>query len=224
MKILYRKLLNEIDRVNPYESVYYTLDIDDKDLSIILLCLMYHNGLLTRKQISKYFLKYTDGSVLSRKINTYHSKISNKWYNDVSFTYILFDTCMNHCTDTEVSIPRMIEILNIGFNKNHNWCLNYLTFNILHRIIGYAYDNDNYTILKWFKLNLNLVSYEEADEHYDLSCGYCCSDCDGCLGEYKRSRYRMYYKNDDKSVIIQKLNSELIKFRKHLRNPNDKFV
>lgn len=236
MNLPIKELLKEFEHSNYHGEIITTsLDIQGKDISILLLCLLFHNKLLTKKQLCAYFNKYDEKSsrkenpsykddTLTRRINTYHSKINDKWYNDYNFTSILLDICKDECTNYEMSFDDLLKYLNIGFSKNKNWCIDFVTFNIIKPIIEYYDVEKSYKILNKFGLDINYLTYEEADLKYDLSLGYCCEDCDGCYSQYKRSKYEYYYKGSNKQDIKNMFKTELKKYKTHFKNPNDKLL
>ena len=73
-----------------------------------------------------------------------------------------------------------------------------------------------------FEFNIEFESYEQMDNYGRLSDGYCCSDCDGCLGEYKRRRYRDIVGPETKHIteIKSYLNSQ--KNDSGRRNPHNR--
>jgi len=236
MNLPIKELLKEFENSNYHGEIITTsLDIEGKDISILLLCLLFHNKLLTKKQLCAYFNKYDEKSsrkenpsyiedTLTRRVNTYHSKINDKWYNDYNFTSILLDICKDECTNYEMSFEDLLRYLNIGFSKNKNWCIDFVTFNIIKPIIEYYDVEKSYKILNKFGLDINYLTYEDADLKYDLSLGYCCEDCDGCYSQYKRRKYEYYYKGSNKSEIKELFKEELKKYKTHFKNPNDKLL
>lgn len=228
-----------LDSINTHryasDTISSDLHIENKDLSVFFLCLLYHNKLITKKQLTVYCNRYNDeveiknyqGSVfrthyLTRRINTYHSNITDKWYNDCTFPFILHDAVMCKCTDLNMTISDFLLYLNHGFSRNRNWCVDYLAYSIIRPITSIYDEHLKFKVLAAFNIGIDYISYEEADRLYDLGTGYCCSDCDGCYGEYKRARYRWHYKKDDTEKTRQKFVTEFWKLKTHNKNPNDK--
>lgn len=216
-----------------FDSVNGSMGIESKDLSVMLLVLLYHNKKITRKQLSIYLNRYSEKSTytdwtgttynqdfLSRTIRTYHSKVNDQWYNDYNFTAILMDL-IDDCESFEIPIDQFLTYLNYGFSMNRNWCVNYFGLSIVKPMISHGHDA--FDVLQDWGFDIEHISYEEADRKYDLSSGYCCRDCDGCLGEYKRSRYEYYYKKSD-DKIKKPVFSQLMNLKKHTKNPSDALI
>ena len=234
MTFPYKTFLRNIGINSSSDTVYSVLDIETRDISILLLCLLYHNKLITQKQLclhcNRYqeiktdeITKYTEYS-LSRRLNTYHSKITNTWYNDCNFTYVLYEDCLEKCINTTMSIDELLKILNIGFSKNRNWCVDYIAFNIIKPIINYYDKNYSYNFLKEFGIHIDFMTYEEADIKHDLSLGYCCQDCDGCYSQYKQNQYEYKYMGTNKERVLNSFKGNLLSYKKHLKNPYDKLL
>jgi hypothetical protein len=60
----------------------------------------------------------------------------------------------------------------------------------------------------------NYMTYDEFKDTWEATSGYCCSDCDGCLSQYKQSRYELYLGYDFKSKISTQLTDCLNTFKK----------
>ena len=61
MNLPIKELLKEFENSNYHGEIISTsLDIQGKDISILLLCILFHNKLLTAKQLCTYFNKYDE--------------------------------------------------------------------------------------------------------------------------------------------------------------------
>lgn len=102
----------------------------------------------------------------------------------------------------------MVNYVNLAFNKSKKWSIRYVTRNLLVPTLKYYLNanmpdkvNDFCNSLGYEHL---IVTYEEAQSKYDLSPGYCCEDCDGCLQRYKYDNYiRNYYLPNNYISIIE---------------------
>jgi len=228
MKIPYKKLIVELHRD------YYArtdFDIDDQDISILLLVLLYHNKKITTQQLCCYFKKYNElddksNKMLSRRINTYHSKINDKWYSEEYFDEILTQVVYDTCKIEDMTIDDFLKILNIGFSRKRNWCVDYTVMSIIKPIISYYNIDRSFDVLKDFdfKYDIEYTSYEEADKRYQLGSGYCCEDCDGCFSQYKYNEYLSRYKKYDNDEIKKNILPELMKLKTHNKNPDNKLI
>lgn len=204
LKIPTQQILNKL--YTPWDAVYSN-ELENEDTIVMLLCILYHNNKITTQQLAIYLHRHSsinknkDEIVLDRWLNTYKSPISGLWYNDVTYLTALYGDYQDAvCVDLDISVEQYLKYLNIGFNRNRNWCLNYMANNWIK---PYFYYLDK---LKWF--GFEYMTFEEADDYHNLGSGYCCSDCDGCLRQYKESRYKDRYApdmDDIKEYIINEL-------------------
>lgn len=209
--------------------IYSALGIELQDISIFLLIVLYHNNLITRQQFCTYCNKYDHDSTfyskneLTRVVNTYCSPITKNWYNDASFTYILYDSCSQaNCKWEDISVEQFLQYLNLGFNRNRNWCINHLAFKYIKPLL-HSTESKATLALNRLLPEIHILSYEEADDKYNLADGYCCQDCDGCKGEYKRSRYK-YNFAPDYDKISEQIKTILLSWKTHNKNPTDKLM
>jgi hypothetical protein len=209
--IPYDSLINELKTESNYDESYYGNEnkyindhiFDSNDISVMLLILLYHNNIITKKQYCVYINKY---DTLSRRINTYHSNITNKWYNNCNFTYILLDTVIIKYDISYINLKEFIKYINIGFSKKYSWCINYFKENIINKILDYYNKDLAYDILKDFKFNIRYETFEKYFDNNELSSSYCCEDCDGDFIEYMRHRYDEIYNHlEIKCQIIKEL-------------------
>jgi hypothetical protein len=130
------KFVREYERLHSNSTTKSLFNINANDISIILICSLYHHKNISKEQFHSYFNKYKSKQCsLTRFIKTYKCKINNKWYNDMNFTSILLDICKleNH---KNISFDDFLVYLNLGFNKNKNWCLNYVGSKIFIPILN----------------------------------------------------------------------------------------
>ncbi len=145
----------------------------------------------------KAMLRSLREGTLLRTINTYHCPINDKWYNDEPMLTILLEVYNDHSMPKhDISLDVFLKYLNLYLNKNKNFCIDWIYFSIVQPLInglsysGYAEKLRSFGLQE---IDEAILSYEEADRRYDLSFGYCCSDCSGCHSEYKRNNYEYYH-------------------------------
>lgn len=223
MKIPVGKLIKRTH--SSYRDFTYSDILDSKDFIILCLIILYHVKKISHKQFAIYCQRYfNSGEKLSlyRKIKTYHSVFDDKWYDDVTFLTVIVRGLENVSVPYEMSIEDILKYVNIGFNRNRNWCVNYIASAWIKPIIDNALGGNTLCqeLISEFSIKTSYISYEEADRKHDLASGYCCKDCDGCLGEYKRSRYEAWYK-PNKKALYNDFRQELVRYKTHTKNPND---
>lgn len=194
--------------------------VENKHISMLMLCILYHNEKISRKSFTA---RMNAEQSLERKLNTYKSIVLDKWFQDTCITDVLVQEVEDTCTERDLTIEQYFKYLNIGLSRNRNWCVNFIAFNVFKAMVNRDLDHA-YRFIKESKLiEISPISYEEADRMYDLRSGYCCEDHDGCLEEYKRSRYHYNYRLNEKDVMKQ-LYDVFIKMKTHLKNPEDKLL
>jgi len=225
MRIPIRRLIKDSVGFGYNDNAYSNI-LSANDFIILCLIVLYHNEKISHKQFTLYCQRYFnkgEGISLNHHINTYHSVFDNEWYNDVYFITVVTNAAQKSGLNYDISMEDILKYLNIGFSRNRNWCVNYVAISWIKPVIYKAFSYDNYLcqqLVKEFDISVDFMTLEEADRKYDLDSGYCCSDCDGCRGEYKRSRYESYYK-PDKSKIFDTFKKELVKYQSHQKNPNN---
>jgi hypothetical protein len=201
------------DESTTWYSCFYP-NIDSKLVVFLIITHLHLQGKINDDKMKAMFLGLKKGTLL-RNVNTYHCKINDTWYNDESMFTILCNVYNDVCIRKDLDIEVVLTYLNKFLNANRNYCINYIYIEFIVPLFNNLSDEKNVKLLKTFELkgfNVNYISYEEADRRGDLENGYCCSDCDGCLGEYKRSRYSYYYNTPSgvgemKQCFINYLNS-----------------
>jgi hypothetical protein len=229
MIIPFRQLKEKIKTEKGWWAYDNMSNIDNQDLSVIMLCILFHNKKISRERfvarMQQYFKTKDSYIMISRRLGTYKSELLNRWYSDISLTNVYVEEVFETCTCNDLTIEDYLKYLNIGFNRNRNFCIDFIAFSVFRKVIhhwdkNWAYDFLTSCGIK--DLNLSYLSYEEADRNYDLSFGYCCEDCDGCLRQYKESRYDYLYKNDAEKELTEKFRDIFMNMKKHLKNPNEK--
>lgn len=208
---------------NTWRSIYSPNT--SRKLVVFLIITHLHIQSKINDEKMKAMFKSLKNETLLRKVNTHHCKINNKWYNDEEMFTILCEVYNEVCVRKDLDIETVLKYLNKFLNGNRNYCINYIYIEFILPLFSNLSDPKNVKLLKTFEVktfNVNYISYEEADERGDLSFGYCCEDCDGCLGEYKRSRYEYNYNRPSnikqmKQYFIDELNS--LKTKDYKKSP-----
>jgi len=210
---------------NGFERWSHNMGIDANKASVLMLCILYHNGKISRESFIAKMQQYFEKNMLSRKIGTYYSVVLDEWFNDVTMDEILIQEAHETCVEKDISIENYLKYLNLGLNRCKNWCVNFIA-TIVNDVMYSFYENERFKFIKdcnFTGIDIDYLSYEDAEAKYDLSNGYCCKDCDGCLGAYKRSRYERYYKPDQNKIddINEKIRNYFFGLKKHNKNKND---
>lgn len=215
-----------------------TTDIANKDISVLMLCILLHNNKITQKSFTSRMKQYYETvpnsfgnqvPKLERRLGTYKSELLNEWYSDIPLTNVLVDEVTEECKTKDLRVEDYLKYLNLGFNKNKNYCVNFIALNVFLVIIehynrDFAYKFLGSCMYNTKALNLSYLSYEEADRRYDLDAGYCCGDCDGSYRDYKQSRYEHYYKQDSIKELKETFRNIFRGFKTHDKNPHDKLL
>lgn len=203
----------------------YISNISDKDISLLMLCILLHNNKISQKSFTNKLKTYFINDQLKRHINTYKSKVNDKWYQDEKITNIFIDEVENTCIEKNLTIEQYIKYLNIGLNKNKNYCIDLISFNVIKPILNNI--NNIYNFKSEFNLNeIEYIptNYYETDKIYDLSSGYCCEDHDGDYETYKQNKYKYYYEQNSIKEISNIFKNILLKYKTHNKNPKDKLL
>jgi hypothetical protein len=225
MTIKFEILLKQIKPESHWGFLNYS-NISDKDISVLMLCILHHNGKINRESFTKRLSQYFQGNMLERRLKTYKSSILNTWFSDVSLTAVLVEEVEKSCTAVDLTVDDYLKLLNLGFSKRKNYLVDWLAFNVFKPIL---YHNDAEWVYEFYSsagiknLELSALSFEVAERTYDLEFGYCCEDCSGCLSRYKRSQFEHLYRKDAEKELKSQIAKELLKYKKHLKNIYDEF-
>lgn len=234
MKVLFKNLSEQLSTDRGWFS--NLTNIEDRDISVLMLCILFHNNKISRESFTKRMNRYrsTDRSLsLTRVVGTYKSKLLDKWYEQVCYTNVLVEEVLGTCCgsnggNVDLTIEEYLKYLNIGFNRNVNYCVDYLAFSIFKPIMESSNKEWSYRFLGSCGIEglsgLEYLSFEKADMRHDLSSGYCCEDHDGPIEDYKRGRYNWLYKNDDRKKLSDSIQKAFLKYKNHQNNPNDKLL
>ena len=208
-----------------------------KNEMFVLLSLLHINGFINDSSLHANFKNLREGKII-RRINTYHSKINNKWYNDDSVTDI-YESILNDMINlknpkarlnferanklrllnglapkkfkTELTFEESLKYLNLYLNKNRNYCIDHLFHEFIKpNILKFEY---NKTINSMFDYNFD---YIEDRERKVNDWEYCCEYCCGPYNEWYSRRYEIDYKNvhiEICKIISEFLNTKREKYK-----------
>lgn len=179
--------------------------------ALLLLTMIYKAQLMTIDKLKGMLKSLKAGTLLGYKTNYNAKKINGIWYNEEDMINILDDITPKLAS---VTIEDLIKVINLYMNVPRNYCIDYIYSEYFKPLLSYF--EPKYNLLKEI-IGDEYLTYEEAERRYYLDDGYCCYDCDGCLGEYKRRRYEYRYKQDK-----EKIKSMVIKYLTDLKNPTTK--
>lgn len=229
MTISFKHLSEQITTDTSWFKNY--TNIENKNISVLMLCILYHNAKISRESFTARMNDYrkVDAKgvcLLARVVGTYKSKVLNEWYEGVCITAVLVDEARS-CVNVDLSVEEYLKYLNIGFNRNVNYCVDYLAFSIFKPMLDHYDASWLYSFLTSCDidgLNVTYLSYEQADRLHDLGGGHCCDDCDGDYQTYKLNRYNYYYRNDDRKALGESIRKAFLVYKSHTRNPEDKLL
>lgn len=195
----------------------YTLGADTS--AFLIISFLHLNGVISYEKLIGMFKSLRDKKML-RHVNTFHSKINNKWYSDEHMINILYDIDATSNTPiTEMDFSKLLYYTNLYLNKNRNYCIDFIFSEILKPIVSFlSYSYDYYfpsersiELIRTLKCNdINVLS---RDNYAFNSYGYCCEDCSGSYEEYLNMQYRNYLSGKLSKTLILGINKELKMYR-----------
>jgi hypothetical protein len=192
-------------------------------VTILLLSFLHKQGTINDARLKAMFKSLKEGTLL-RHINTYHCPINNSWYNGENIFNILLEAYLERAVpqaNREMSVEVFLSYLQKYYNANKNYCVDVLTSDFILPLLEKSISDTRVEdVLKDWGVITKGFNYENYEDSWRLSDGYCCSDCDGCLGEYKRSRWRNHIEDEYKS-FVQSLAKTMKTYKKHDKNPHD---
>lgn len=200
-------------------------DIAPVSITLLIIANLHINKKISDERMKAMVRLLAQGKLL-RKVNTYHCKINDQWYNDESMSNILIEVYNDECCPkTDIKLEDFLLYVSLFLSKKRNYCIDWVFYNYINPLLNACYNERVIELLSSFDLpaeEITLLTYEEADRMYDLSSGYCCKDCDGCLGQYKSYRYKDLIGRDfekrARETFINNLNK--YKTKDYLKNPN----
>lgn len=191
--------------------------IDKEALALLAIANLHMQTKISDSKLKGMLKRLRDGKFL-RYVNTHHSNINDKWYNDDSMLTILIKIHDEVCSPAILSLDDYLKYVNLLKNANKNYCIDYVFKMIIEPLVNNIRSYSSLNQLKSFDIPFEYMTYEEADRRYGLSDGYCCDDCDGSYSEYKMNKYEYYYRNRD---VIIPFKEYLRSQKTHLKNPID---
>jgi hypothetical protein len=221
-----KELLSNCENNSGYGYTNYS-SVQDEDIAILALINLHMNNKINDTRLKALFSQYRNNTLI-RKINTYHCKINNKWYNDCITFECIMDSWKELCDNKgDFDIETCLKYFNLLLNKNRNYCIDHFYFNYIQPIIR-GYENwRGFELLNSLNLYDNtFMSYEKFEDTWQATSGYCCSDCDGCLSQYKQNRYQAYIGYDlrDKSERKAKEILNSMKTESALKNKENRLI
>lgn len=185
---------------------------------LIIINLHYHEKINMDRKVA--LLSSLKKGTLLRKVNTYHCKINDKWYNDEKMYDILNHVYDSMCPKTEMPLDVFLKYANGYLNMNKNYCIDWLYFEMIQPMI----DKNEFEGLHWALRSFNVDGIDDAlklsndANSRDYHCDYC-----GCGGhEYDHIRD---YKNSNQKKRVERIFKDYLfgqKTSSALRNPNEK--
>lgn len=206
---------------------YYNMSgIEIKDIAILIIMSLHLNKKITDTKMFAMFKQYREGTLI-RKVNTYHCKINDKWYNDTSTFEAIMDCYNDLCIKGDLSLETCLSYFNKLFNMNRNYCIDHFYFSYVKPIINNMNNRDGLKILNRVGIrDLDFITFEKFKSSYGAMDGYCCEDCDGCPSQYARSRYTQHigrdYMEKYKDLAKGQLNAH--KNSSGLKNPHNRLA
>ena len=200
-------------------------ELEDVDKALIYISFLHYNNVINDEKLSGMFkqLRPNGGgfmaySPLLRRVNTHFDKITKKWFYDDYYINILKEiVSMVYIRKTEMPMETFLNYLNRYLNKNKNYCVDYVYFAIIKKLISrYSlyfidYEGKRYYSLDTFNTSFNF-RLKAVDFEYFQPSGYCCEDCDGDWEEYKKNHYKYQFGHLE-SELENIFMSELAKYK-----------
>lgn len=215
---------------------YYSLGEERNKELFLLISLLHINGFINNQSLNSLF-NLLRKNKLYRQVNTYHSRINDKWYNDDSIIEIyedVFDS-MIHPKNKNVllklerinklrkidnlppkvykeylTFEEVLKYLNRYLNKTRNYCIDYLFYEFIAPNIRTEYRE--HVLNSMFNYD-----FSKLNEKYSVSdYGYCCEDCDGPYEDYMSYRYSQksdYVKKEINKMVNVFLNEKREKYK-----------
>jgi hypothetical protein len=163
-------------------------------------------------------LQYFDGDKLKRHIRTYKSNVLDSWFNYSNIIDILREE-VDTCENKDLTIEEYLKYLNLGFNRNKNWCINFIALSIFKPFLNKLNGERNIKCLIECGIveDINEAVFEDASYTLDFDDDY---DSWRCRRHDPLEKARIFEINR----IAKKLQSYFLGLKTHNRNPNDSLV
>jgi len=200
------KLLNQCFKTS--YGYINNCNIECEDLAILAIFQMHFRKVINDDSLNANIRKYHN-KTLVRAVKTYHCTINDRWYSDTSTFEAIIDAWNDTYSTVDFKVEDMLFYLNKLLNKNKNYCIDHLLFTYINPILETINENNSIELYNSFEIGNPLKTYEQMDRNDELSYGYCCRDCDGCLREYKSYRYKEYLGYNLQKKLRELVNLEL---------------
>lgn len=209
--------------------------------------LLHANKLINDDSLNALFGQLRNDK-LSRQIKTFHSKINNQWYDCEHTTNIYFDILeskLDHRymskeellklkrvnklrkidnlpekqTKTFLTLDETLKYLNKYLNKNKNFCIDHLFYDIIKNILEkhtIEYNVQTMSFLLDMDVKILVNRYEDNSSEYDYCCEYCCGEYDDWINSRHSSNNENIQENvlsDISKELDTLLNSKKKKFK-----------
>ena len=168
-----KKKFNVDDEIifSRYENYSY-FNFNNVDFILIVLTGLYERGIISRKKLIGQLKSLRNNNLLNKK-NTYYCSINNSWYHGV-YGIEIFKELYENYNLYKISIVKLLEVIQLYFNKKYNYCINYLVHkiikNLFDRFKSYNYSNFIFDLNVEFKIdNFPKVEYK----YYETYCNCC---------------------------------------------------
>jgi hypothetical protein len=180
--------------------------LEDRNTILLIIIHLHIDKKINDAKLKALFKNYRNGT-LTRHINTYYSKVNDRWYNDEPMRNIYLDI-YEFMPKKDLSLEQVLPYLNLLLNRNKNYCIDFIYKQYVEPIANSIYfiHNNQIDLIESLKLiEIDLTSFD-AD---DLGDGYCCEDCDGSYAQYKSNKYELEVAKVIKNNLIEKAKSFL---------------
>jgi hypothetical protein len=219
----------------------YKMTYEDRNNIFVLISLLHVNGFINDKSIAALFNLLRKGKLV-RRVETYHSKINDRWYNDESINDVYEDILLDMINPksakvklkrerinklralnglepkkykTYLDFDETMKYLNLYLNKNRNYCIDHLYHEFIKPNIN-CYDYKK-NICEMFSHDFKDIENNYSNYNdYEYCCEYCCGDYDSWLESVRERNSDIKYqrvKEDIAKLISKFLNTKREKFK-----------
>lgn len=227
-------------KLNYKDLGYYTTDESNM---FILISLLHANHLINNDSLKTQFKRLKEGK-LYRRVNTYYSKINDRWYNDESIFEVytdILDSMQNPKSPkvrlklerlnklrkinglqpivfkTHLNFEEILKYLNKYLNKNRNYCIDHL-FHEFIKPIAKRYEYNSIAVKNMFDFDFYSIEQSYKHNYYDYD-DYCCEYCCGEYNDWLDSKHE----RRDYEIKIKMLESISEKVTEFLNTKREKY-
>ena len=183
--------------------------LEDRNTILLIIIHLHIEKKINDAKLKALFKNYRNGA-LTRHINTYYSKVNDRWYNDEPMRNIYLDI-YEFMPKKDLSLEQVLPYLNLLLNRNKNYCIDFIYKQYVEPVTRNIdlFNNNTIELFNSFQLNSGLVSLTPYHQVVGLGSGYCCEDHDGDYEDYKRRNYEYSMGREFKDKLIEKAKSFL---------------